>query len=222
MAAYSTARAEAPKSRRQEYAEATRQAILDAARKLFSERGYFSTKVDEIAVEARVSPATVYAVSGGKQSLLRALMDLWTMAPIVDRTVRSAEEMSDSEAILRLCASACCAMRKEFADIMRVILSTAPHDREVGETLDIATQRYRKAVLRIGRRMIAIGDLCKGIDLDEAADLLWFFFGYSSLFTLIDDNHWSWERAEQWLFEQSCRALLEPREGRERKPKGRR
>src|SRR5689334_22358995 len=36
-------------SRREEYAEATRQAILQAARRLFSERGYFSTKVDEIA-----------------------------------------------------------------------------------------------------------------------------------------------------------------------------
>jgi len=31
-------------SRREEYAEATRQAIGGAARRLFSERGYFATK----------------------------------------------------------------------------------------------------------------------------------------------------------------------------------
>ena len=45
--------------RREEYAQATRQAIVDAARRLFSERGYFSTKVDDIAALARVAPATV-------------------------------------------------------------------------------------------------------------------------------------------------------------------
>src|ERR1700735_2268271 len=103
-------------SRREEYAEATRRAIVAAARRLFSERGYFATKVDEIAAEARVSPATVYAVSGGKQGLLRALMDLWTKAPIVDRTVRTAEELRDSESILRMCAATCCSMRKDYAD----------------------------------------------------------------------------------------------------------
>ena len=51
-------------TRREEYAEATRQAILEAARRLFRERGYFATKVDEIAAMARVAPATVYAVDG--------------------------------------------------------------------------------------------------------------------------------------------------------------
>src|SRR5258705_11212689 len=40
-----------------------------------SERGYFATKVDDIAALARVAPATVYAVSGGKQGLLRTLTE---------------------------------------------------------------------------------------------------------------------------------------------------
>ena len=38
-------------TRREEYAQATRQAILDAARKLFAERGYFAAKVDDIAAD---------------------------------------------------------------------------------------------------------------------------------------------------------------------------
>ena len=65
-------------SRREEYAEATRQAIVGAARRLFSERGYFATKVDDIAALARVAPATAYAVSGGKQGLLRTLTETAT------------------------------------------------------------------------------------------------------------------------------------------------
>src|ERR1700749_2119126 len=73
-------------SRREEYAEATRQAILRAARQLFSEQGYFATKVDEIAVLARVAPATVYMVSGGKHGLLRTLMETGMTDPIVAAT----------------------------------------------------------------------------------------------------------------------------------------
>src|ERR1700689_3819175 len=42
--------------RRQEYAEVTRQAIVSAARRLFAEKGYFSTRVEDIAAEARVAP----------------------------------------------------------------------------------------------------------------------------------------------------------------------
>ncbi len=88
-------------TRREEYAEATRQAILEAARRLFRERGYFATKVDEIAAMARVAPATVYAVAGGKQGLLRTLMDLSTTHPLVAATVESIEGMDDPSAIIR-------------------------------------------------------------------------------------------------------------------------
>jgi hypothetical protein len=41
--------------------------------------------------------------------------------------------------------------------------------------------------------------------------VLWFYFGYASLFTLHDDNSWSYERAEQWLANQACRELLSAR-----------
>src|ERR1700691_4037994 len=112
-------------SRREEYAETTNRAIADAARKLFTERGYFATKVDDIAALARVAPATVYAVSAGKLGLLRTLMDIWTTAPVVEATVRSVDELDDPGAILRLVAATCCGMRKEYGDIMRVILNTA-------------------------------------------------------------------------------------------------
>src|SRR5262249_28684955 len=73
--------------RREEYAHPTRQAIIDAARKLFAERGYFATKVDDIAGEARVAPATVYAVTGAKRGLLEELIRIWTTDPIVEATI---------------------------------------------------------------------------------------------------------------------------------------
>jgi hypothetical protein len=76
-------------SRRKEYAEATRQAIIAAARRLFSKQGYFGTKVDDIAPFARVSPTTVYAVTAGKQGPLHTLMGVWTTAPTVGAMIGS-------------------------------------------------------------------------------------------------------------------------------------
>ncbi len=74
---------------------ATRQAIVGAARRLFSERGYLATKVDDIAALARVAPATVYAVSGGKQGLLRTLTEIATTDPAVEATIGSIEKLDD-------------------------------------------------------------------------------------------------------------------------------
>lgn len=197
------------KTRRQEYAEETRLAIVAAARKLFANRGYFATRVNDIAAEARVAPATVYAVGGGKAGLLHTVMELWLTAPIIEETIRGVEAMADVKPMVRLCARTCVSMRKEFGDIIRVILNTAPNDEEIARMLAEGTEIYRKAIVRIGRSMIRTGGLRRGVDLNYVADMLWFYFGYSSLFTLVDENHWQWDRAEQWLGDQAIRALME-------------
>jgi AcrR family transcriptional regulator len=195
-------------SRREEYAEATRRAIVSAARRLFSERGYFATKVDDIATLARVASATVYAVSGGKQGLLRTLMETVTTDPVIEATIARVEQADDPAAILRLVAATVRSMREESGDIMRVLLNTAPHDKAVFESLAIATTRYRNAFVPIARRLKELRALREDLDSDQAVDVLWFYFGYSGFFTLHDDNGWSYERAECWLCDEASRALL--------------
>ena len=101
-----------PGGRRQEYAEATRQAILDAARQLFAERGYFATRVEDIAAAARVAPATVYVVGGGKYGLLSKLVEVWTTAPDVEATDVDVLRLDDPAAIIRLVSSRARGMRE--------------------------------------------------------------------------------------------------------------
>jgi hypothetical protein len=43
------------------------------------------------------------------------------------------------------------------------------------------------------------------IDLNQAVDVFWFYFGYSGLFTLHDENGWSYEWAEHWLCREASR-----------------
>lgn len=58
---------------RSQHAEATRRAVLAAARSLFGSKGYAQTSVDEIAGAARVTKGAVYHHFAGKEALFRAV-----------------------------------------------------------------------------------------------------------------------------------------------------
>jgi len=196
-------------SRRDQYAQATRQAIIDAGRRLFAERGYFATKVDDIAAEADVAPATVYAVVGGKQGLLAELRSMWTTEPAITTTLKYIEDNDDAESIIRYVAHASRQRREQFGDVMRILLETAPHDSAVAAELKPATDLYRLTVAKVANRISELAALRAEVDVELAADVLWFYFGYQSYFTLHDDNSWTYERAERWLADQACQALLD-------------
>jgi AcrR family transcriptional regulator len=195
-------------SRRAEYAEATRQAIISAARGLFAKQGYVATKVDEIAAAARVAPATVYAVTGGKQGLLHILVDEWTEAPEVAEAYRDIAAHDDAEAIITTVASLTRRMRGDWGDVMRIVLSTAPLDPTASEGLQEATRRYRAGLHAAALRLCELDALKAGVTVEDATDLLWFFFGYASFFTLTEDNGWSPERTEEWLRGAAISSLL--------------
>jgi AcrR family transcriptional regulator len=198
----------AKRSRRAEYAEATRRAIIAAARELFAQRGFVGTKVEDIAERARVAAATVYAVTGGKQGLLRILVDEWTEAPEVEETYRTIDAADDAAALVVAVASLVRRMRRDWGDVMKIGLATAPLDVAAAETFRVGTDRYRAGMRAVAAKLADLDALKPGMTAEEATDLLWFFFGYSGFFTLTEDNGWSPERAEEWLREQATHSLL--------------
>jgi len=203
-------------SRRAEYAEATRRAAVDAARRLFSEKGYFATTVNEIAAAARDSPATVYAVNGGKQGLLRTLIDDWSVAPVVAEAHEKIEQLDDGTEILHYLAEKTREMREDYGDIIRTVIAAAPHDKTAAEGLALATSRYRGFEAFVAQRLADLGALREGMDVEEATDILWFYLGYAGFFTLVDDNGWSYAKAEKWLLAAVSQALLPPSRRRRR------
>jgi AcrR family transcriptional regulator len=197
-------------TRREQYALTTKRAIVDAARGLFAERGYFATTVDDIAAEAEVAPATVYSSTGGKQGLLSEMIRLWQSDPLIKSTMDELQASSDPNVIIEQLSSATRQIREAWADVIAILLTTAPHDAGVATQLNIPTENYRAAIGEIAQRLAKLGALRDGVDVTQASDILWFYFGYSALSTLRDEIGWTYERAELWLANQAKRDLLAP------------
>jgi AcrR family transcriptional regulator len=197
-------------NRRTEYADITRQAAVDAARELFGGKGYFATTVNEVAAAARVSPATVYSVNGGKQGLLKSLIDEWSDGSVVTEGRTHIEGLNDPVEIIRYLTSMTRRMRESYGDIMKLVLATAPHDMAAADGLAVATKRYRGFEAFVAKRLADLGALREGMSAKDATDLIWFYLGYAGFFTLVDDNRWSYAKAEQWLSASVEQAVLRP------------
>ena len=66
----------------------------------------------------------------------------------------------------------------------------------------------QECIAEIAQRLADLGALRTEIDAGYAADVLWLYFGYSSLYVLHHENGWPYERAELWLATQAARELL--------------
>jgi AcrR family transcriptional regulator len=64
-------------SYRQVQAEATRERIAEAARRLFAAEGYGSTSIEAIAAAAGVATRTVYSAFGAKREILSLICERW-------------------------------------------------------------------------------------------------------------------------------------------------
>lgn len=89
---------------RQQQAEATRDRIADAARRLFADTGYGSTSIEAIAAEAGVGVRTVYSAFGSKREILSRICERW----IEDSGARerAAEVLGEPDPVRRLHAAA--------------------------------------------------------------------------------------------------------------------
>jgi AcrR family transcriptional regulator len=63
------------RSRRVDYTESTRQALVDSALDLFTKRGYAGTSLEAIVKRARVTKGALYHHFTGKQALFEAAFD---------------------------------------------------------------------------------------------------------------------------------------------------
>jgi AcrR family transcriptional regulator len=90
------------RTRRQERREQTRTALLDAAERLWAERGIHGASLDEIATAAGLTKGAVYSNFAGKTDLLLALLDRYTQANLAIRGCAEQASTEDAKLVMLL------------------------------------------------------------------------------------------------------------------------
>ena len=194
--------------RREEYADQTRAAVIAAARRLFAENGFFQTKVEQIAKLSRVSPATVYAQCGGKQGLLRSLMDSWTQAAMAIEYHQESLAADDAALVMQILGTSYLQVTKQWGDVIRVVIDVAPHDDESGAVLATAQRRHNRSLTDICRHLESIGALRDDVDARLARRIITYYYGIDGLLRTRDVFGWSLERSNEWLLAHASAAVL--------------
>jgi AcrR family transcriptional regulator len=139
-----------------------RQAILDAAYQLFSERGYTNANISHIAKLAGVSPANVYVYFQSKIDILFAVYDPWLTKQFAELE-RSLDRIKDPSQRLKTILSTLWrnipSANNGFANNMMQALSTTSIREGYKPTLRFAAERRLTKMLvyclpKLGRKRV--------------------------------------------------------------------
>jgi AcrR family transcriptional regulator len=193
---------------RARHAEDTRRTIVDAAAALFAEQGYARTSVAAVAAAAGVALNTVYTSVGGKSALIMALTDDGAGDAAAIEAVRLIGEADDPAEILRLTAEGTARVRRARWQVLGILLDNRTSDPDVAAAADTATRVVRDRLDGIAARLVEVGGLRPGLDVDRVGQVLWFYFGFEAWRTARALG-WDWAEAADWLADQAAGALVD-------------
>lgn len=194
---------------RKAQAAATRSSVIDAARDLFSAKGYSATTVAEVAHNAGVSVDTVYTSVGRKPELVLAVIDAALGGG-------NAEQRAYVKAI-RAHVSASDKIATYAAAVARLVPKVAPLQealRKAGETDAACATAWRQLVTRRAGNMLlfaaelrSTGQLRADLSDAEVADIVW-STNAPEYWLLLEQRGWNPIRYQQLLIDLWTRTLL--------------
>jgi len=201
-------------ARRRAAAQRTRRAILDAATRLFIERGYVATTIADVAAAAGVALDTIYAVVGRKPTLFRLLIETaisGAEAPIsADERdyVAAIRAEPDAGRKLELYAQAMRAIHGRLAPLLRVLQVAAPADPELTAVWSEIAERRARNMRMLVTDLDGTGSLREGISREEAADVIWATNSPEFYVLLVHERGWDPDHYTHWLADAWRRLLL--------------
>jgi AcrR family transcriptional regulator len=203
-----------PSPRRQQQAAATRQAILDAAERLFERHGYPATTMEQVAAEAGVALKTVYVAFATKGGLLRALWDLrlkgdQDAAAVADRPwYREVVDEPDPERQLRRNARNARVVKQRIGGVLKILRSAAPVDPDAAALWRLIQTDFYGNQRAIVERLHAKRALRADLDVARATDILWTLNHPDVWLLLVGERGWTPEQWERWFADTACAQLL--------------
>ena len=146
-----------------------------------------------------MSPATVYAQCGGKQGLLRSLMDNWTQSPLIAEAIQECFASEDGTLVMHSLTKAYLQITEAWGDVIKTVIDVAPHDNEYAALLATAQRRHTRGLMAICRHLEDVGALRDGVDARMATRIITYFYGIDGLIRARQVFGWSYERSNDWL-----------------------
>jgi AcrR family transcriptional regulator len=198
---------------RRQQAAATRQAILEAAERLFVREGYPATTMEAIANEAGVSLKTVYLPFTTKSGLLRAVWDFRLKGDLTDAAVVESdwfrEVINESDPVLKLQLNARGSrlVKSRIGGMFGVIHGAAEIDSDCRELWHLIQSDYHDLQATVVKS-IDRGGLRPGLTRNQGTDILWTLNHPDVWSLLVEQRGWSPASYETWLAQTSCAQLL--------------
>jgi AcrR family transcriptional regulator len=191
---------------RQRQAQATRDAIVAAARRRFAQRGYVDTSVAEIAEEAGVAVQTVYKSMRTKAAILMALLDVIDDEADVPALQADIAAATDPAELVRAGVTLTRQMNERCGDIIRALASAAPVDAEAAAALAEGERRHRDGTGGLARRLDELGAL--RVPAGDAAVQFSLLTSRHAYDELVIDRGWSFDEAASWIERTLAERLL--------------
>jgi TetR/AcrR family transcriptional regulator of autoinduction and epiphytic fitness len=197
--------------RRQEQARLTRQAILEAAAKLFVDPGYAATPLTAIAAEADVAIQTVYAVFGNKRQLLSDLVDVTLVGDDERVAMQDRSFVTDIRGLTGLrpklarYARHLAEVHARQARVMLALAGAATADADAAAIWRKNLEERRHGMLMFAADLAETGEV--RVDQEQAADVLWLAQDVRNYDWLVGQRGWSAEQFEQWFVASVAAAL---------------
>jgi AcrR family transcriptional regulator len=197
----------------------TRRAILDAASRLFADRGYTATTMEAIAEAADVAVETVYVRFGSKRNLLAAYLDVSVVGddepvPLLEREpVRAIAAETDQRRQIRLLAHLARTILESADPAQRVLAGAAAADRALEELAATDDQRRRITHLAFIEMLARNGPLRDGLSIEDAVDTYSALSNPGTYAFLTRRRGWPADRFEGWIADCFERLLLPDRPG---------
>lgn len=201
---------------RKEAAQLTRETIIEAARRVFLDKGYAAATMPAIAAAAGVALDTVYATVGKKPALFRLLIEIaisgpaGALPPEEREYVRAIRAEADAARKLRIYAAALRGIQGQLAPLFRVLQGAAPLDPELASLWQSISERRARNMRLFAADLAATGRLRPNLPVDKAADIIWSMNSPEFYLLLVEQRGWSPQEFEEWLADAWIRLLLEP------------
>jgi AcrR family transcriptional regulator len=199
-------------SRRQEAAARTRQAILEAALQLFTDRGYAATPMTAVAEHAGVALDTVYAAVGRKPELARLLIETAISGgteaiPAEERDyVQAIRAAPDAGSKITIYAAAMRAIAVRLGPVLGILQQAALTEPELAGLWQEIAARRAANMRRFAADLAGVSAL--RMEADEAADIIWATNAPELYQLLTAQRGWTPDRYERFLADAWRRLLL--------------